>query len=375
VTAGIRGARRADAPERPPALRAAWERIVAAPGAAPVLAIAGTLVLTTVVLLAAGVSPAEAYPAIVRGAVGEGNLEYTVANLVPTLGMALAFAIPFRAGEFNLGGDGQLALGGIAAAWLALAVPLPGGLAVAAPLAAAALAGALLAGVAAPLRTRLGIPAIVSTLLLSTPAVAFASYLVRFPLGEQGTGIAQTPPLPEAAHLPALGGSGHVTLAVPLVLALTAAWAYADARTVLGYEVRATGANREFARYGGVAVDRLATATLALGGACAGLVGGLIVLGPPYRFVDGALAAPGHTFTGIAAVLLAAGRPAAVPVTVALLTVLHVGGEGMEREIGVPSSLTQVVEGLVIVLVAAFATLRGLRDRGNGTATAGEVGA
>jgi simple sugar transport system permease protein len=205
--------------------------------------------------------------------------------------------------------------------------------------------------------------------------VAFASYLVRFPLGEQGTGIAQTPPLPEAAHLPALGGSGHVTLAVPLVLALTAAWAYADARTVLGYEVRATGANREFARYGGVAVDRLATATLALGGACAGLVGGLIVLGPPYRFVDGALAAPGHTFTGIAAVLLAAGRPAAVPVTVALLTVLHVGGEGMEREIGVPSSLTQVVEGLVIVLVAAFATLRGLRDRGNGTATAGEVGA
>src|SRR5690606_25881135 len=249
VTAGIRGARRADAPERPPALRAAWERIVAAPGAAPVLAIAGTLVLTTVVLLAAGVSPAEAYPAIVRGAVGEGNLEYTVANLVPTLGMALAFAIPFRAGALNLGGDAQL------------------GLAVAAPLAAAALAGALLAGVAAPLRTRLGIPAIVSTLLLSTPAVAFASYLVRFPLGEQGTGIAQTPPLPEAAHLPALGGSGHVTLAVPLVLALTAAWAYADARTVLGYEVRATGANREFARYGGVAVDRLATATLALGGA------------------------------------------------------------------------------------------------------------
>ena len=99
------------------------------------------------------------------------------------------------------------------------------------------------------------------------------------------------------------------------------------------------------------------------------------MLGPPYRFVDGALTAPGHTFTGIAAVLLAAGRPAAVPVTVALLTVLHVGGEGMEREIGVPSSLTQVVEGLVIVLVAAFATLRGLRDRGNGTATAGEVGA
>ena len=332
-------------------------------GSAPVLAIAGTLALTTLVMLAVGVSPAEAYPAIVRGAIGDGNLEYTIAQLVPTLGMALAFAIPFRTGEFNLGGDGQLALGGITAAALALTVPLPAGAGIVVPLAGAALAGALLAGISAPLHTRLGIPAIVSTLLLSTPAVALASYLARFPLAEQGTGIAQTPVLPETAHLPAIGASGYVTIALPLVLALTVAWLYGDGRTVLGYEVRATGANREFARYGGVSVDRLALATLAGGGAIAGLVGGLIVLGPPFRFVDGALTSPGYTFTGIAAVLLAAGRPIAVPVTVALLTVLQVGGLGMEREAGVPSQLTQIIEGLVIVFVAVLATVRGLRAR------------
>ncbi|GAA2879455.1 ABC transporter permease [Streptosporangium fragile] len=333
-------------------------RVARALASPAVLAVAGALALTTLVMPLAGVDPARAYPALLDGALGPGNLEYTIAAFVPTLGMALAFAIPFRTGEFNLGGDGQMALGGVAAAALALYAPLPAGIAVVVPLAAAALTGALVAGISAPLRTRLGIPAIVSTLLVSTPAVALASYLVRFPMAEPGTGIAQTPPLPEAAHLPALGGSGYLTIGLPVVAALTAAWLYADARTVLGYEIRATGANREFARYGGVAVDRLAVVTLAGGGAFAGLVGGLIVLGPPFRFVDGALTAPGYTFTAIAAVLLATGRPPAVPLTVALVTILQVGGQGMEREAGVPSQLTQIIQGLVIVIVAVLATVR-----------------
>ncbi|MEV0594731.1 ABC transporter permease [Nonomuraea cavernae] len=329
----------------------------------PVLAIGGALVLTTLVMLAVGVDPSLAYPALLRGALADGNLEYTIAAFVPTLGMALAFAIPLRAGEFNLGGDGQMAIGGVTAAAIALHLPMVAGVAVVLPLAAAALAGGLVAGLSAPLRTRLGIPAIVTTLLISTPAVAFASYLVRFPLGEQGTGIAQTPPLPDATHLPALAGSSYVTIGLPLIVLLTVAWLYADSRTVLGYEIRATGQNRDFARYGGVAVNRLAAVTLAGGGAFAGLVGALIVLGPPYRYVDGALTAPGYTFTAVAAVLLATARPIAVPFAVALLTVLQVGGQGMEREAGVPSQLTQIVQGLIIVIVAVFATVRHLRAR------------
>jgi simple sugar transport system permease protein len=333
-----------------------WRRVVRSPA---VVAVAGALLLTTLVMLAVGVDPFLAYPALVRGALMDGNLEYTLAAYVPTLGMAVAFAIPLRAGEFNLGGDGQLSLGGIAAAALALHA---GGSFVL-PLAGAALAGALLAGVSAPLHTRLGIPAIVSTLLLSAPAVSLASYLARFPLSERGTGLAQTPLLPDAAHLPALGSSTYVTIALPLVAVLTVLWLLADARTVPGYEIRALGANREFARYGGVRVNRLAAVTLAAGGAFAGLVGGLIVLGAPYRFVDGALTAPGYTFTAIAAVLLAAGRPPAIPAAVALLTILQAGGQGMEREAGVPSQLTQIVQGLIIVFVAVTTVTRTLRAR------------
>ncbi|WP_083974995.1 ABC transporter permease [Herbidospora daliensis] len=335
-------------------------RVVAS---APVVAVAGALLLTTLVMLVVGVDPTLAYPALVRGALLDGNLEYTVAAFVPTLGMALAFALPLRAGEFNLGGDGQLAMGGVTAAAVALLVPLPPGVAVVLPLAFGALAGGLVAVVAAPLSTRLGIPAIVSTLLVSAPAVSLASYLVRFPLAEPNTGLAQTPALPEAAHLPALGGSGYLTIGLPLIVVLTALWLYANGRTVLGYEIRATGRNREFARYGGVGVDRVAALALAGGGAFAGLAGALIVLGPPHRFVDGALTAPGYTFTAVAAVLLAGARPVVVPLAVALLTFLQVGGQGMEREAGVPSQLTQIVQGLIIVIVAVLATLRARRAR------------
>ncbi|MGW4801809.1 ABC transporter permease subunit [Nonomuraea sp. NPDC004297] len=196
--------------------------------------------------------------------------------------------------------------------------------------------------------------------------MSLASYLARFPLAEAGTGLAQTPLLPDAARLPALGGSAYVTLALPLVAVLTVVWLLADARTVPGYEIRALGANREFARYGGVRVERLATVTMAAGGAFAGLVGGLIVLGPPYRFVDGALTAPGYTFTAIAAVLLAGGRPVAVPGSVALLTILQAGGQGMEREAGVPSQLTQIVQGLIIVIVAVAAVVRARPAGGRG---------
>jgi simple sugar transport system permease protein len=334
------------------ALQAA-RRVVAAPS---VVAVVGALLLSTLVMVLAGISPAAAYPALVRGALGEGNLEYTVAAFVPTLGMAIAFAIPLRMGEFNLGGDGQLALGGIAAAAVALQVPLPPGLGLLVPLLAAAAAGSLLGALAAPLHSRLGIPAIVSTLLLSAPAVALASYLARFPLAQKGSGIPQTEVLPDSSHLPALGDSPYVTLALPLVLVICAVWLYVDSATAIGYRVRATGQNREFARYGGVEVGRLALGTLAVGGGLAGVVGGLVVMTSPWRFIDGALTNPGYTFTGLAAVLLATGRPFAVPFTVALLTVLQVGGEGMERDADVPRQLTQVIEGLVVVIVAVTAT-------------------
>ena len=326
---------------------------LAAPAAlVPLGAVAVAAVVGAVVMLAAGVDPLVGYDAMVRGALSVSNIDFAVAGFTAILAMSLAFAIPARMGEYNLGGDGQLVAGGITAAAVALAVPAPAVVLLPLCLGAGALAGAALAAVSAPLSTRAGVPVIISTLLLSAPAVALASYLVRFPLAEEGSAVPQTPRLPDAAHLPALPGASYTNAGLLVVLVVLLVAVYVDARTPVGYEIRVAGANRGFAAYGGLSVPRLTLGTLAAAGAVAGLAGAVIVTSQPFRFIDDALTAPGYTFAGVAAALLAGGRPALLPLTAALFTILSVGAAGMERDVDVPRQLGQVLQAVVILVLA-----------------------
>ena len=331
---------------------AARLRLAAPAAAVPVGAVVVAALVGAVVMLAAGVDPLRGYDAMVRGALSVSNIDYAVASFTAVLAMSIAFAVPARMGEYNLGGDGQLALGGIAAAVVGLSAPLPAALLVPACLLAGALSGSALAAVTAPLSTRAGVPVIISTLLLSAPAVALTSYLVRFPLAETGSGVPQTPRLPDAAHLPAFPGMDYTNAGLALVLLVLVVVVLVDARTPVGFEVRVAGANRAFATYGGLSVPRLTLGAMASAGAVAGLAGAVVVMSSPFRFIDGALTAPGYTFAGVAAALLAGGRPALLPVTAALFTVLSVGSTGMERDVGVPRQLGQVLQAVVILVLA-----------------------
>ncbi|WP_432545190.1 ABC transporter permease [Kineococcus sp. SYSU DK002] len=343
-------------------------RLAAPQAVVPVGAVLVALLVGAVVMLSAGVDPLRGYDAMVRGALGVSSVDFSVAAFTAILAMSLAFALPARMGEYNLGGDGQLCVGGIAAAVVALHLPLPAPLLLPACLLAAVAAGALLAALSAPLTTRARVPVIISTLLLSTPAVALTSYLVRFPLADEGSGIPQTPRFPDAAHLPALPGTQYTNLGLLLVVLVLVVVVVVDGRTSLGFELRAVGANRGFARYGGVSVPGLTLGALASAGGIAGLAGAVVVMTQPFRFIDGALTAPGYTFAGVAAALLAGGRPALLPLTAALFTVLQVGSSGMERDIDLPRQLGQVLQAVVILVlalrtVAAAATARRARRR------------
>ncbi len=336
-------------------MSALLERLrLAAPAAlVPLGAVAVAALVGAGVMLAAGVDPLRGYDAMVRGALSVSNIDFAVAGFTAILAMSLAFAIPARMGEYNLGGDGQLVAGGITAAAVALALPTaPAALLLPLCVVAGALAGGALAAVSAPLSTRAGVPVIISTLLLSAPAVALTSYLVRFPLAEEGSAVPQTPRLPDAAHLPALPGASYTNAGLLLVLLVLAVAVYVDARTPVGYEIRVAGANRGFAAYGGLSVPRLTLGTLSAAGAVAGLAGAVIVTSQPFRFIDDALTAPGYTFAGVAAALLAGGRPALLPLTAALFTILSVGAAGMERDVDVPRQLGQVLQAVVILVLA-----------------------
>ena len=340
----------APAPGRPGArlVRAALRH----PAVVPVGAVVLALLIGAAIILAAGLDPVTAYAAVISGALEPGSLDYTFSVWGFIIGMALAAAIPLRMGEFNLGGNGQLVLGGLTAAVIAGNLPLPGPLVIPLAVIGAAVVSGAFGALSAPLATRFGIPIIISTLLLSPVAVAVVSFLVRFPLGEAGSANAQTPRLPEDARMWALGDLSYTNVGLLIIVAMMVVFYVVDSRSAVGFELRVVGANRRFGAYGGVRVPRLALGAMAAAGAAAGVVGAVIVMSSPYRLIDGALISPGYTFAGLAAALLAGGRPALIPVTAILFTVLQVGGQAMERSADVPRQLSDVLQGVVIVVLA-----------------------
>jgi len=322
------------------------------PAVVPLGAVVLALLIGAVIIAAAGLSPLTAYAAVLQGALNPDSLDYTFSVWGFICGMALAAAIPLRMGEFNMGGNGQLVLGGLTAAVIAGYAPLPGPIVIPLAVLGAAVVSGAFGALSAPLATRFGIPIIISTLLLSPVAVAIVSYLVRFQIGEAGSAVAQTARLPEGARMFPLGDLSYTNVGLLVIIAMMIVFWLVDSRTAVGYELRVVGANRRFGAYGGVRVGRLALGAMAAAGAAAGIVGAIIVMSSPFRLIDGALISPGYTFAGLAAALLAGGRPALIPVTAILFTVLQVGGAAMERSADVPRQLSDVLQGVVIVVLA-----------------------
>jgi simple sugar transport system permease protein len=262
----------------------------------------------------------------------------------------------------------------MAAAVTGLYSPLPAPLTVVLALLAGMAAGAGYAALAALCENRFGVPLLVSSLLLSYPAASFASYLARYPLKEPGSSLPQTRQLPDGVALPAFGSS-TVTVGLLLVVVAAAAYWFTDRRTAFGYEMRMTGLNPRFAAYAGVERKGLTLRLMAVSGALAGLVGAIGVLSFPYRFLDGSLTASGYTWTGLTAALLAGAAPVGTVLASFFFAVLQVGGLSMERTTEVPRELTQILQAIVIVFLAArlrfprFPRLSRDRDRDTGTGT------
>jgi simple sugar transport system permease protein len=326
------------------------------------LSLVAAFLIGSVMLLAAGGNPIQAYAAMLEGAFGPTQWRNTLIVAVPVVGMALAVAVPLRAGAVNLGGEGQIVAGGITAAVVAAGIELPMPLSLVVALGAGAVAGGLLGALPAVLENRLGVPLLVSSLLISYPMVALASYLVRFPLRDPGTGLPQSRVFGEAYRMPVFWGVGlsAVILAVVILLVVQT-----DSRTPFGYEVRLTGHNRRFTEYAGIDVPRMVTRLMATGGGIAGLVGAMVVTSVPYRYIDGALTVPAYTWTGLLAALLARANPLGAVAAGVFFAALQVGGFGMERETDVPRELSSILQATVIVILTATvaATARRARSR------------
>ena len=326
--------------------------------AMPILAVIGALAIGALLLWMLGANPWQAYGVLVRGALGNlSGIAQTLTKATPLLLVGLGICIAFRGGVINIGGEGQIIVGALAASAVALALPTrPGYLLLPLTLIGGTIAGGLWGGVPGILKARLNVNEILSTVMMNQIALQLMNFLLRGPMldPEQvaaGTNIPQSAALPESVWLTrliprTLLHSGLILALVLAVLVYLLLW-----RTTIGYRIRAVGRNRNASRYAGIPVQRYLALSMILSGAFAGLAGAVEVTGVHHRMLEGL--SGGYGFSGIVAALFGKLHPlGAIPASF-LFGSLLVGADRMQRAIQVPNAMIIALQGLVVLFVVA----------------------
>ena len=333
----------------------------------PVFATLAALGVGMIMLLILRVNPLEAYGALWEGAFGSTNaIAETLVKATPLLLVGLGICIAFRANVINIGGEGQMIIGGIMATQVGLVfTDAPGWLVIILAMLAGFVGGAIWGGIPGMLKAYFRVNEILSTVMMNAIAVQLMNYLLRGPMIDpaqlaNASKIPQTARLAEAFRLPRLVPTRlHIGFIIALVLAILVyilLW-----RTTLGYRIRAVGQNPHASRYGGIRVRRRIVTALLLSGAFAGLAGAIQVYGVNYRMItDGS--ASGFTgaagFNGIVAALFGQLHPiGTIPASI-FFGALLVGANKMQRAVQIPSALIIAINGLVVVFVVASAKWR-----------------
>lgn len=311
------------------------------------------LIAGAVIVAVTGQDPFLAYREMFGGAVHGSGLRNTLSRSIPIIGMALAVSVAFRAGVINLGGEGQMVVGGLAGTVVAIYTPGPGFLVIPLALFAGAAGGALWALLPAYGQTKFQLPILITSLLLNYVGRAITGYLVRFPLADVSVTLATTRQVPETARIPKMPIFGGVSLSLLLVVLLVGLLAFAYSRSVVGYETQMAGYSGRFARYGGVPVERQTVGVMLVAGAIGGAIGTHLIIGDALRFIEGELVLSGLAWTGLLVSLLAANRPVFILFAGLLFSGLQIGGLAMQRNANISWRLAQVLQALIIIAVAS----------------------
>ncbi len=333
--------------------------------AIPAANVAVALGAAGLLLLAIGENPVEALTIALRGALGSGHgVGYTLHYATSFVFTGLAVAVAFHAGHFNIGGEGQVLMGGLGAALVALALPgLPWPLVLPLAITGAALGGALWAVVPGWLQAYRGSHIVITTIMFNFIAGALLVYLLAGPLRMAGSMALETAPFSAAARLPSLADAAaafglslprtplNLSFALAL-LACLAVWVLIW-RTRLGYAIRTVGANPDAAAYAGISPARVTVVALAISGALAGLMATNEILGVQGRLINEFAAGAG--FVGIAVALMGRGHPAGILAAALLFGVLAQGGAELSFDKPtVTRDMIVVIQGLVILFSGAL---------------------
>jgi ABC-type uncharacterized transport system permease subunit len=334
------------------------------------------------VVLAAGGNPIDTYRAIFEGSglnwlfpwvsgddrvIAALNLQQTLILTGPLILAGLAVAFAFRAGLFNIGGQGQYLMGSFASVYVGSSLDgLPGWLHIMVAIAAGMVVGGLWAGIAGALKATTGANEVISTIMLNWTAVYIGIYLfgVGGPLHSSDEAMSSIPvsnDVVEAARLPVFWGDPELQglhVGIFIALAATALFWVLLNRSVTGYEVRAVGFNPDAAEYGGINAGRNYVKVMVICGVLAGLAGAIDVLGWQFRIATNDIPISAVGFTGIAVALLGRNTAGGTVIAALLFAALLNGTSvrNLDPTIFQPelaANLTYIIQGLIILFVSA----------------------
>ena len=319
------------------------------------------LLLSALVVLMASADPLRAMAVLAAGAVGDpASLGYTLYYATNFIFTGLAVAIPFHAGLFNIGGEGQAYLGGLFASLVCLFLgPSLGIAAIPLAIAGAALGGALWALVPAWLRVARGSHVVITTIMFNFIASGAMTFVIVNILIAPGQSAPESVAFPQSTWMPGLGtllGPSPLNLAFPLALLLAFGTWVLLWRTRWGFELRAAGANPDAARAAGISVASTVILAMTLGGASAGLVAINELMGSQHRLLlDFSL---GYGFMGIAVAMMGRNHPAGICLAALFFGALYQGGTELSFDMPqVTRDIVVVIEGLAILFCGALENL------------------
>ncbi len=300
-----------------------------------------------------GYPPIEAYRSLFNGVFGSSyGLSSTLSMAIPLMLTGLTFAIGVRGGVFNIGAEGQLFMGALAAVAVS-SIHLPPGIHVLATMLAGMIAGALWSLPAAFLKTLRGVHEVISTIMLNWIALYLGMFFINNYLANPAQ-AEKSIMTPSTARFPILVEGTSLTYAILPAVFLAVLIYFLLWRTPLGFEIRVVGLNPEAANYAGINRNLSVIATFAFGGLAAGLAGVLQITGlpPSYALFANFSNVRNLGFDGIGVALIGRNHPIGVIFAALFFGALHVGARNMQIFAGVPLQMVRVIQGIIILALA-----------------------
>lgn len=331
----------------------------------PIIALILGIIVGTIIMVATGYNPIDAFAALWGGAFGSPYyIGEVIRQVTPYILAGLAVAFAFRVGLFNIGVEGQFTVGWLASVWVGLAFHLPKFIHLPLAILASIAAGAFWAFIPGLLKARFRVHEVIVTIMMNYIALYSCNYIIQYVLAN---GKQRTANIPDSVSLasPWLQSlTQYSRMHWGIIIAIICCfimWFLLE-KTTRGFELRAVGFNQDAAHYAGMSVNKNIILSMVISGAFAGLAGAMEGLGT-FGYMATQSGFTGVGFNGIAVALLGGNNALGVFFAALLFGALEVGSLNMPLQAGVPNELVDIIIALIVFFVASSYIIRVLLDR------------